>query len=45
MAGRERGESPEVIDHGPVAREVARPESEEGRLERAIGEQLRRMRR
>jgi DNA-binding XRE family transcriptional regulator/quercetin dioxygenase-like cupin family protein len=45
MTGRTRGESPEVIDHGPVAREVARANNDEGRLERAIGEQLRRMRR
>jgi transcriptional regulator with XRE-family HTH domain len=31
--------------HGPAAREVDRPASEEGRLERAIGAQLRRIRR
>jgi DNA-binding XRE family transcriptional regulator/quercetin dioxygenase-like cupin family protein len=44
MVGREREETPEVVDHGPATREVARPDGDEGRLERAIGDQLRRMR-
>ena len=33
------------VDHGPVAREVDRPAADDGRLERAIGAQVRRIRR
>ena len=35
----------EDVDHGPAAREVAAPPSQEGRLERAIGAEVRRLRR
>jgi transcriptional regulator with XRE-family HTH domain len=35
----------DVVDHGPAAREVERPASQEGRLERAIGAEVRRRRR
>ncbi len=44
MTGPSPGGAEPRVGHGPAAREVDRPAPEEGRLERAIGAQVRRIR-